>query len=573
ILNGVVDIYLSQNQIQLSSAAGDAALWLNEQLVELKKKLESSEQALYDYKRGNSILSVSLDDQSNMFRAEIQQLTVSLTQAKARRQQILSRYRLLDQVKAGPSGSLPAKELLESAVLQQLRVELLAVTKELESLKGEGKGENHPQVSAAQGRKDATGEALKREVKNVQAAMKKELVAVNAEIGGLEELAQNAHERALNVNELEIEFKRLARTRDTNERLLSLVTERAKESDLERMLRVNNLRVIDRPVLPTRPVSPRLSLNLAAGAMGGLLLGFLFAFGREQLDRTLSSPDDIHTILHEPFLGLLPRHHQEKKEKGRNLRRGQKQTGDSEVEDALELVVHASSKSQLAEAARRIRTNIVFSSPDRPPRSLLITSASAGDGKTTVATWVATTIAQSGESVVLIDCDMRRPRLHRVFQLPNQLGVSSLLVSPEKMNDALVKSPVKNLTLLPSGPLPPNPSELFHSVAFQELLVTLTERFDRVIIDSPPLAPVTDSAVIAAHVDGVLMVTWAKKTQKELARRALASLHDVGANILGVVLNAVDLRDARYGQRYDYYSYYGSTYGESESQDPPTKTL
>jgi capsular exopolysaccharide synthesis family protein len=214
----------------------------------------------------------------------------------------------------------------------------------------------------------------------------------------------------------------------------------------------------------------------------------------------------------------------------------------------------------MAEAARAIRTNLVFMSPDNPHRTLLITSAAPSEGKTTVACSIAITMAQAGQRVVLVDCDLRRPRVHRVFGRTNDMGLTTALLDGAAEAGMATETEVPNLSVIPTGPIPPNPAELLQSGAFAALLERLRGRYDRVVLDSPPLVPVTDAAILSTLVDGTILVVRASRTTRELARRALRALRDVNGRTVGVVLNAVDLEGRNYGY-YQYYQYKRDGYG------------
>jgi capsular exopolysaccharide synthesis family protein len=232
----------------------------------------------------------------------------------------------------------------------------------------------------------------------------------------------------------------------------------------------------------------------------------------------------------------------------------------------------------VAEAARSIRTNIFFMSPDRPYRTLLVTSAGPSEGKTTVACCIAIAMAQAGRRVVLLDCDMRRPRMHRVFGMEKDQGVTTTLLDLENLAQVEHETPIQNLSVVTTGPLPPNPAEILHSEAFGKMLRMLRDRYDCVVIDSPPVVPVTDSAILSTSVDGTILVVRAFKTTKDLARRAVRSIRDVGGHLVGTVLNSVDLDRHEYGYRYYYYykrEGYASTEApssgaESQQQSPPS---
>jgi polysaccharide biosynthesis transport protein len=566
ILSRVCDTYVEKNLDQVLESTDTAADWLRGQLATLKADLEQSELALHDYKRNKNVLSVSIDDQSNMLRAEMTRLNDVLTDLRARREHALARRNELMKIDAKDPSQLPAQELNSSTVLQQLRAAFVAAERDLEAALARGKGEEHPDTKALRSTVEETRKAILLEVKNIQASVDSDWAGMNREIAGLSALSEEAKQRALGLNLLEIEYKRLMRDKDTNERLFGIVTERTKESDLTRMLRINNIRVVDRPRLPTAPVSPVVLLNLGMGSIAGLMLGIALAIGREQLDRSVKTPEDLeedHGLL---FLGLLPAVGAPvKANKGG---KGRPPPTPSE-EERPELIVHFEPNSGTAEAARALRTNILYMSPDRPYATILVTSAGPAEGKTTVASCIAVAMAHAGHRVALLDCDMRRPRVHRVFGFKNDVGVTTALLNPETVDSIIHDTVVPNMKVICTGPIPPNPSELLHSEAFARLLSDLRERFDRIIIDSPPIVPVTDAAILATQVDGTVLIVRAFQTSRDLVRRAKRALNDVGAHIIGSVLNAVHLDRPEYGYyRYQYYKRDGSYAPEPPDSEP-----
>lgn len=573
IVTTLVDSYVQNNLDDLAQASNQAADWLHAQIGSLKQDLEASEMSLHEYKRDKNILSVSMDDQSNMLRAQMSQLNQALTNIKTRREELSSHRGELEKVKFSSDSplELPASELVSNSTLNSLVSTYINTQSEKESLAAFGKGENHPEMKAAAARQAVATSAIEMEIDNVRRTLTSQQSALDKEISGIQRLFDDAEQQALDLNLLEIQYNRLKRSKDTNEKLYALVTERSKESDLTKLLRINNIRVVERPSTPRVPISPNVPLNIAGGFLAGLVLGLAAAIGREALDRSIKTPDDAERELGLSFLGLVPSigdgasssYYTYSRRKQRELERLRA------LEGPVELTAHLHPTSGVAEAARSIRTNIFFMSPDRPYRTLLVTSAGPSEGKTTVACCIAIAMAQAGRRVVLLDCDMRRPRLHRVFGMEKDLGITTALLDLPQLETVAHETGIPNLSIITTGPLPPNPAEILHSEAFAKMLTTLRERYDSVVIDSPPVVPVTDSAILSTAVDGTVLVVRAFKTSKDLARRAARSIRDVGGHLVGTVLNAVDLDRHEYGYRY-YYYYKREGYASQEA--PPSGT-
>jgi succinoglycan biosynthesis transport protein ExoP len=290
---------------------------------------------------------------------------------------------------------------------------------------------------------------------------------------------------------------------------------------------------------PTEPIRPRRVLNTAFAALSGCIIACVAAFLLEYLNYTLQDADEVREALSLPTLGAIPR-----------VKSWQE---DGRVRVQAE-------EWPAGEAFRILRTNIQFSSVDRVVRTLLVTSTVPQEGKTAIVANLGAVIAQGGRKVLLVDADLRRPRLHRALEVPNRVGLSSLMLGGEDLQECIAETGIANLHVLPSGPLPPNPSELLGSQRMQDLLHELAQQADVMLIDSPPVLPVADAAVLARRVDGVLLVLEAGRTRQEAARRAVENLRQVGANLIGVVLNGVTTRRGGYY----YYEYNGDGSGRRE---------
>lgn len=549
VTQAIVHTYLSQNLDSRMALSTSASQWLNGQVEQLKGDLEKSEVALNTFRKQNNVLSISLDDRHNLLAATLEQLERQSADLKARRDEIAARHNELSRIDASDPMQAGATELLASTVLSGLRTSYDDQSEKLAELLGTY-GDENPKVVGAKSRLAQTAVAIKREIGNIQAAAAGELRKVNQQLGNVSGRIEDARKQAHDLQDFEVPYNQLQRTRANNEKIYSLVLERARETELTRMMNFNNVQTIDAPLEPKAPVRPNTLVNIAVGGIVGVVLGLIAALARELTDRSLKTPFEVEGALGISCLGLLPAISTKSASYRRYGRRDRAQIPATLMD--RDLIVAAQPEGGIAEASRAIRTNLTFMSPDRPYRSLCVTSAVPQEGKTTVAVSLATVLAQSGQRVLLVDTDLRRPRLHRTFRMANDVGVSMEVTGQATLDECIRATPIENLSLLTSGPIPPNPAEILQSERFRELVVELGKRYDRIVFDSPPLLPVTDGAILSKYVDGVILVTWGFRTQRNAARHAVRLLRDVKAHIVGAVLNAVDVGRSEY-REYQYY--------------------
>jgi capsular exopolysaccharide synthesis family protein len=555
LCSAIANTYIEQNLEAAINGSSDAVVWLSGQLDHVKQQLESDENSLQSFKEEHDLPSTTINEASNMVRLEMQEYDTALTRIRTKKEELQARYTELSKVSDDNPDQLPDSELLSSPFLQSLRSQYQEALKEQNTLLAEGKGENHPLVKRAAEKIATTRRALLAEVRNIQGAVERDLAIATREEAGGEGLFENARKRAVEINLQEIGYRRLDRAREQNEKLYAMLLQRMKEADLARMMRVNNIRLVDDALEPKVPVRPRTMLNVGLGLMLGLLLGVAVSWLRVRLDVSIKTPADLESELGLTFLGLIPEvDGSDEVRYGRRGQRRRRATKDSEGGPS-ELVVHQRPLSGVAEAARAVRTNLMFMSPDRPYRKLLVTSAAPSEGKTTIACSIAIALAQGGQRVCIVDCDLRRPRLHRIFNRAGDAGVTNVLVGDATLEDVIQPTQIKNLWSVPAGPTPPNPADVLHSERFRALLEKLSDRFDRVIIDSPPLIAVTDSAIISRLADGTVFVVRAFRTSKHVSAQGLRVLRDVDAHVVGAVLNAVNLNRHEYTYYYHYYYY------------------
>lgn len=350
----------------------------------------------------------------------------------------------------------------------------------------------------------------------------------------------------------------LIRQIDTNRGLLDTYIQRQKEQELLiSTSSPDNIRVTTKAIVPMSPIGPNRNRNIIVAFLISLAAGIGLAFLLDYLDDSVKSSDDIGRHLRLPTLALIP--HQNLVEK-RKLLTNKNGSGTH----STALIALEDNRSAMAEAYRHLRTSLLFSSAGNPPRTILVTSSQPSEGKTTTAINTAITLAQSGAEVVIIDCDLRRPRLHSHFDLENTNGLTNYL-SGERNPNSLLKpyTNLPNLKIITSGPIPPNPAELLSSNEMKNLLQFLKGNFKHIVIDSPPAISFTDAAILSTLVDGVVLVALAGKSSIHLMRRFKQRLGTIGARIYGVVLNGIKSNSVEYG----YYGYGYSKYYSSNDDD------
>ncbi|MBH24468.1 MAG: capsular biosynthesis protein [Myxococcales bacterium] len=552
LANEMADVYRQLNVERKMESTYGAYNWLTSQYKDVKEKLEASDKALYDFKVRNNILSTSLEDRQNIISQRLIELNRQLNEIRGERIRMGAEADLVRQMRRGDLTQAASERVISNPLVQQLKASLTKL-RETEGELSERYLDDHPELIAVRSQLKTIEKELNREIATILKAHENRLAVTTRSETGLELELEKAKREAFEVNQKELEYSQLVREQKNNSRLYELVLRRLKETDLSRLLKDNNIRVLDKALVPESPVLPRVPLNLALGLVLGLVLGLGVAFLLEMLDNTVKSQEDVEGYLGITFLGMVPRMKFDSNPGAMGV--------NPDAGFDSELYVHYYPKSTLAECCRTVRTNILFMSPDNNLDRILITSAGPLEGKTTTAANIATAMSQSNTRILLVDTDMRRPRLHKVFKTHNKVGLSSLLLGEATYEEAIQKTDVPNLDMIACGPIPPNPAELMHTERFLEILRNFAARYDRVIFDSPPTIAVTDSMILSNLVDGVIFVVQGGRTSKDIVRRALNKLKAVNAPLLGAVLNNVDLDSRTYGQYYyRYYRQYGQYY-------------
>ena len=542
VANTLARGYIDQNLEFKFLSSKEASDWLSERLATQRKQVEASEQAVQRYREQTDALS--LEDKQNIVVQKLSDLNSAVTRAKTERIQKEAAYNQIRSLQNNRAALDTFPAILSNTFIQQQKGELADLQRQQAQI-GEKLGPNHPDMVKLSSAIRAAENKIQAETSKVVQAMQNDYQQSVAQEQSLTNALDQQKRDALALNRKGIEYGVLARDAASNRSIFDSLMQRTKETGISGELRTSNIRVVDAAETPRGPVSPNTRNNLLLALFGGATLAIGLAFFFEYLDSRIKSPEEIKQYLGLPFLGMVPA------------------IFDKGIENPL---IGNNAPNNFAESFRNIRTNLLFSSADAGGRSVVVTSTGPGEGKTVVSTNVAVALAQAGQRVLIVDADMRKPRVHTVFGQSREPGLSNLLVGNAKASESVHGTTVPGLWLMPAGLLPPNPAELLGSKRFKDLLASLSGHFDWVIIDTPPVMAVTDSSVVAHLVTGVLFVVGAEQTSRHAAQRALEQLEQARAKFVGGVLNRVDLQhNAYYYSQYyrreysDYYQNNGKT--------------
>jgi len=557
IVNAIAETYTFSNLEKRTEANSTTGDFLQKRIAELQQQIRTSEERLVNYAKNNQI--ISLDPNQNTVVERLAGLNQQLLQAENDRKTAEAAYNAAKNPEAANAladdGAKQTNEIEAKLVeLRQKRALLLVeATEEAPEVKevDEQITELDKQLKDLRSRKSAT--LLTNLHTRYQQTLEREQ--------SLRKAFEQQRAETLSQNEAAINYRIIQQEIETNKSLLNGLLQGAKENDVVMAGKPNNISIVDYALTPDSAVGPNRARTVIAAFFLSIGLGLGLALFFEYLDDTVHSTEEVERVLHLPALAVIP-------SVGSAVRRRvlpgstalQKQNGNGNGNS--ELLMNVDGRSPLAEAYRHLRTSVLLSTAGRAPKSLLVTSSLPGEGKTTTAVNTAISLAQTGTSVVIIDADMRRPRLQNIFNMHGQLGLSSILssdVSEADMLAMVTNDEESGLNVLTSGPIPPNPAELLGSDQMRRLLAALQANYTHVVVDSPPVSSFTDGVLISTMVDGVLLVVHGGKSSRHIVRRSKQLLNDVGAKIFGVVLNNVNLQSHDY---YYYQSYYGQKYYE-----------
>jgi polysaccharide biosynthesis transport protein len=572
IVNTISDTFVLQNKEKKIETSGITGTFLDKRIAELQSGIRTKEEELINYAKNHQILS--LDANQNTVVERLEGLNKQLLVAENERKLAEAAYKaslqpgaaeaLAEGAEMVPSATKVTTDAeLELAKLRQKRAELLVENTE----KWPAVKEIDKQIAMREKQMSDTRTRATRVVTTNLGTRYRQALAT-------EEALRKAYDQqraeTLTQNEAAVNYRIIQQEIETNKTLLDGLLQRTKENDVVMAGTPNNIRVVDYAIAQKKPVSPKRTLVVALSFLLALGCGVGLAFFIEYLDDSVRTVEDVENFLHLPSVAVIPQVESPKPKKllGFAPKNGKMVPSNGNIGTQEVLLTDLDKRSPLAEAYRHLRTSILLSTAGRPPRTLLITSSVPSEGKTTTAVNTAISLVQTGARVLIIDADMRRPRIHSILNLSNDNGLSALLsreAAESEISSAIQHDDESGLFVLTSGPVPPNPAELLGSEQMVRLIATTSSNFTHVIIDSPPVAAFTDGVLIAAMVDGVLLVVHSGKSSRKVIARARKLLQDVGARIIGVVLNKVE---AAGSNSYYYYSGYYQHYHKDGAETP-----
>lgn len=543
LANGLARTYLDENLEQRMDASLEALKWLEQQAEQYRLNLQKSELALQDYKE--KTLSASLVDQQNVVVSKLEDISRSLTEAETQRLKIETEWLKIASLKQS-GGDLTEVDVIASAPLVSgIKSELLNKQTEIALLRGRYKA-LHPAMVKAQQELAEMRSKLDKACLSVADTVLARLNMAKAQQEALRKAFSEQQQKAYDLDRKLMAYQELQRNVDADRELYNSVLARMKETSVAGKLETNNVRLVDEAVVPKGPFNIHRNRDLLQGGLVGLFLGVALAFVVHFADDRIKRSEDLEQSLFLPVLAVIPRITRVKENKRASI-------------------AEEDRHSPAAEAFRTLRASLALSPAAKRAKKIMVTSASAGAGKSLVSSNLAVVLAHNGVRTLLIDADLRRPAIHRGFGEAPEVGLSHVLAGEANWRDVLRPSHVPNLDVLLVGHIPPNPAELLGSAAMQDLLREASDAYDKVIIDCPPVFGLSDPLILMPQTDGVIFIVHFNVSRRRNVLHALQKLRGGQTPILGAVMNNVDLRrPGGYYYYYHQYAYYYSNYGKKK---------
>jgi tyrosine-protein kinase Etk/Wzc len=536
VVNTLVQAYLDQTLSFKTEEASRTVTFVEDQLKGTRDELDQSEKNLQTYKSASGV--VKLDAEAEELVKKLSEIEKDRAAVVLQRKQVEFALSALQEARRKGQVYTPAV-FKDDPLISSMATRLTELEVQKRALVSENT-ESHPQVKAVQSQIDQIQKKLQSTYETSKLNLAKQETNIQQQLGQYE-----AKMRTLPAAERDL--ARLMRLSKVNADIYMFLLQKHEEARIAKASTISNIKIVDPAITPDNPVKPQKKKNLLLGLLVGLMFGVGAAFFMDYLDDTIKDEEEAKRALGWPLLALIP------------AIEGSSSDGVEPPSRASRLVVLNKPKSPVAEAFRGLRTAIHFSSLKRDTKVVMITSSFPGEGKSTIAANLALTFAQAGNRVILIDCDLRRPSMNTIFDKPRSPGVTEVLAGDIPLEDAMHTTEIENINLLTAGTIPPNPAELLCSESMRDLLSGLRETYDIVIIDAPPVIPVTDAPLLTAFTDMVVVVLETGRIPTKAAQRMKELLQSVQAPIAGFVLND---RTALFSDSYSYYGkgYYGKGY-------------
>ncbi|NOT62448.1 MAG: polysaccharide biosynthesis tyrosine autokinase [Acidobacteria bacterium] len=566
VVNAVAKNYIDQSHTRKLETFTDTSEWLTKSTNELRARMQQAEQKLADYTRNNGIFQS--DGKTDITVNKLADMYAQTMKAETERMLKESVY---EQVKQGRIAELPDTFADQNSSKLKEELNRLEVQDAELSVKF---GTENPRVAEVREKIKILKDQIASTRSTLENKLKADYERAVRDERSLKAALETAKSDAVQQNQAGITFNILKEEVETSKRLYADFLNKMQQTNLQKVEQQKNMRIIEPAEVPGSPIGPKRMRTILLGLLVSLVFGIGLAFFLEYLDNTVKSVDDIQRFAQLPTLAIIPSidaasQRAVKKANRRALTSGNETPNlanalvlRDDPDDQRTAVLPAEHLTSVVEAYRMLRTSVLLSTAGSPPKTILFTSGQPGDGKTTTAVNTGVSLAQLGSKVLLIDCDLRRPTLHRALRIAKQPGLSAYLSSDAKPEDVILSTRVPNLSAITCGPVPPNPAELLASDRMRELLAWASQHYEHVILDSPPLLSVTDPVVLSTRVDGVILVVQAGRSTRDILRRARQELTHVGAKVFGVVLNNLDMRREGYGPNDASYYAAGSYHRE-----------
>jgi polysaccharide biosynthesis transport protein len=540
--NTIASVYITRSLEMKTGAAQEASKWITARVEELRQKVEASERNLQEFASRYGLVNV--DERRRLTTQKLGELNSQLVQAETKRVEAEARFKQIASVLDNPSELESSQEVLSSSLIQTLRNQEIQLAQKVAEL-SDKYGAKHPTLMQAQSELKEVQGRIRLEIRKIYSAVKGEYEVAMARERVVRNALNQQKTDVMAMGQHEVQYSILDREAQSNRQLYEMFLKRLKETNISTDIKMSNIYVADPAIVSLVPIKPNKSQAILLAIVLGLVGGVGFAFFLDYMDSSLKSPEDIaHYLPGVPYLGFLPVYQDSGKSAGR-----------------VDIAAHEAPQSVFAENLRSIRTSLFLSAADKPPSSILVTSSTEDEGKSTLAVNLAISIAQLGNRTVLVDADLRKPRLHKTFGLDVTKGLSHYLVGEVGLQEIMLPTSIPNLKIIPCGAVPPNPAELLQSNHMMNLLESFKKDDIYVIVDSSPVMAVTDPVVLGHRVDGVVLVVWAGHTNRHAARLSAQLLIKGNIRLLGVVLQRLKRGEMSvHYSHYYYYPYYRSKY-------------